>query len=485
MSDMLSLDRTKVLAISVLVLFSFVLVSPYAIADGEVNVEISPSEITINTTETDSVDILIRNNQATSSTFSISVWPSTTWAGITPNLGKYNVKVAGNSEEMVTLYFTVASDSDEIITTFLVTAQSISNSDISDSAEVKVRVLRKTSVYVSSITLDNYVLNQEGCVNISVDVVNSASASGPYKLTTKIRKSLDILKEFENPIDGIDGNSVEIVENGYCFDKYADAGSYSISAILKTTLNRQVDSRSTSVKISEKSDLIVEKSVEYNLFAQVKTITVKNEGNVNEDDSVVTETVSNFVNNLFYPIDQPTSLSKSENKVIYTWELESLKPGEETVIQYEIRYVSIWFTALVLLIIISLSFSYVYTPRIKKKFTLIGSLKKGKEIPILLEIKNSTIHEIKNVEVTDMVPPIAVLVEKYDTMKPKVKKSSSGIELSWKINSLKPLEERVLTYRIKPNVDIIGSMRLPKVAMEFVNNKKEKKTVSSNTAEIK
>jgi len=464
---------------------AFVFIISNVMADGEVAVEMSPSDITINTTETDSVNIVIKNNQASSDTFSLTVWPATTWAGITPNLEKSNVKVSGDSEENVKLYFTVSSDADEIITTFLVTAKSTSNSDIIDSSEVDVRVMRKTSVYVSSVVLDEYVIDQEGCVNMTVDVANSGSSSGPYRLTTKIRKGLDILEEYTNEIDVVDGNSIETVSNFYCFDKYAEAGTYTISSVLKTPLNRQLASKSTTLRISENSNIVVDKSVSYNLFAQVKTITITNEGNVEEKDLAVTETVSNFVDNLFYPMDQPSSSSEENNKVVYSWNIDSISPGEEVVIQYEIRYVSIWFSGLVILIVVSLAFSYVYTPRIRKKFTLIGSLKKGKEIPVLIEIKNSTVHEIKNVEVVDMVPPIAKLVEKYDTLKPNTKKKSSGVELTWKINSLKPLEERVLTYRIKPNVDIIGSMRLPKVEMDYVNNKKEKKSVSSNPVEIK
>ncbi len=454
-------------------------------ASDSVSLDFSKSEITINTTKTEYVEITVVNNQTIEDTFSLSVWPHETWEGITPNLERYTARLEPDTQKTVKLYLTVSSDADEIITTFLVTAKSNTNSNVTASDELRVRVLRETSVYISDISLDKYLLDQGECVNITSSITNLDASDGPFKLNTRIRKGTDVIESFDNEVPYVKGKSIEKVINQYCFDKYAESGRYTILSELRTELNKKLDSRTETLKITDISDIELEKDVQYTPFAQIKTITVKNEGNTIETDFYVTETVSSFVNKIFYPIDQPTSTEEQDNKYTYSWEIESLSPGESMQIQYEIRYVSIWFTGLVIILLVILAFSYVYTPRITKKYNLVGSLKKGKEIPIMLEIKNSTIHEIKNVVVEDSVTPIATLVSKFDTMKPKSKKTDTGTQLTWKIKSLKPLEERVLTYRIKPNVDIIGSMRLPKATMEYLNNKKEKKVVASKSVEIK
>jgi hypothetical protein len=75
-------------------------------------------------------------------------------------------------------------------------------------------------------------------------------------------------------------------------------------------------------------------------------------------------------------------------------------------------------------------------------------------------------------------------VDRFDTMKPVIRKAGTGTELTWKIKTLNPREERVLTYRIKPVVDIVGTMRLPKASMNYLDRKQRKKAVASKVVII-
>ena len=454
-------------------------------AVNDVELVISPNDIIINTTETRSVDVIITNNQEVEDTFSVSVWPPTPWGGVSPNLEKSRVKIAVGSNHTIKLYLTVSSNAEEIISTFLVTAKSIAFDNIITSTNVNVRVRRKSLVYISDLGLDKYVLEPEGCIIITADITNMGFSSSSYKLQTTVKKGTSIIQRFDDDITQLEGKSIESVSNSYCFGKYSEAGAYSVEAVLRTNLNEPVDSWRTSIRLNKVSDLVLRKSVIYTPFLQIKTIRIKNEGNIIESNFIVTETVSEFISKLFYPIDAPTSVNEVEGKVVYNWVLESLVPGTETEIKYEIRFISIWISGMSLVFVVFFAFSYVYRPRISKTVRFLGSLKRGKEMAVLLEVKNSTIHEIKNIIIRDSVSPIVSLIEKFDTMAPAVKRSEAGTTLTWKMKSLKPLEERVLTYRIKPKVDIIGSMRLPRATIEYVNNKKEKKTIASKSIEIK
>jgi hypothetical protein len=459
-----------------------------AAAADEVSLSISPSDILINNTEIKSVDITITNNQNFADTFSLSVWPSTTWAGIMPNLERYSISnLESKSSETVKLYFSAAADAEPIATSFLVTATSTSvlTKNVSASAAVVVRTQRRTSVYISDLFIDKYALDPEDCMNIRVDVTNLNPATESYKLSTVITKDMNPVNRLEDDLLDVDGKSIGSATHSYCIGKYMENGEYTLSATLKSSLNKLIDTRSVNFRVSPKVMLTYGKSVSYTPFAQIKTITVKNEGNVVENDFYITESVSDFVSKLFYPVTTPTIVESADGKVSYSWKIDRLPPGEETSVTYEIRFVSIWFSGIVIAIVVYIAFTYVYTPRISKQFTMIGPLKRGKEISMLLELRNSTLYEIKNIVVSDSIPPLASLVEKFDTMRPEAKKTDAGTELMWRIKSLKPFEERVLTYRIKTNVDIIGSMHLPKAGMEYLNQKRQTKIVSSKAIELK
>jgi hypothetical protein len=103
----------------------------------------------------------------------------------------------------------------------------------------------------------------------------------------------------------------------------------------------------------------------------------------------------------------------------------------------------------------------------------------------MLEIRNRTRNEIRDVLVRDFVPAVAMVVERFDTLRPMLRKVAGGTEVVWKIDSLGPGDERVLTYRIKPVVDIVGVLKLPKAYVRFLDRKKEVKRFLSKGVYIK
>jgi len=479
----------KIAAVVITASLLLIFISPVKAAESDMGVELSvfPSVITINTTETKYVELNITNNQDVEDSFSLTVWPHSEWAGITPNLEKYKIsKLSAGETATSKLYFSVAAGADEIITTFLVSVNSITNPEVSLSEDVIIRVVRKTEIYISKLILDKYYLSEQGeCIEITTTISNFGLESGPYRLQTSIKKGPLTIEQFEDYIEKVPAKSTEDVTNRYCFDKYAIATTYYIESNLRTGLNKFVDIRTTSLIINEKPNLVYKKSVTYTPFAQKKTIKVRNEGNIVEENFYVSEAVSDFISKFFYPEQDPVVSEIVDGKVTYKWLIHSLEPGEETEIKFEIRFFSIWFSGLILIILVFFAFTNVYRPKIKKNVTFIGPLKRGKEISVLLEIRNSTIDEIKNITVNDTIPSIAQIVERFDTIKPAISKAETGTALTWKIKSLQPLEERVLTYRIKPVVDIIGSMRLPSAIMSYLNKRKQKKSISSKSVEIK
>lgn len=475
---------TKTIAFVSALLAIFILCPVSVLAD-DFEVTLSPTDIMINTTDIGTIDILIENNQAVEDTFQISVWPSTTWAGITPDLQKDKVKIAAGANSTVTLYLSVSSSAEEVISTFLVSVSASKLENQTVSSSVSVKTMKKSAVYISDLAVNKTTLVPGECIEIKPSITNDGFSSGSYRLQTSVVMDSTVLQRFDDDVFDIEGKSIETFPKVYCFEDYVEPGRYSVVISLRTDINSFVDTRTASLKMDEISNLVFKKAGIYTPFVQIKTITVSNDGNVVESDFNVTETVSEFTARFFYPVDEPVETKVVNGNTIYVWNIDSLAPGEQVEIKYEVRFIILWASGIGIALLVFIAFSYAYKPKIKKAVRFLGSMKKGKETVVMLEIKNSTINEIKNIVVEDSISPISSLIERFDTIKPVVKKTSSGTSLIWKIKSLGPLEERVLTYRIKPKVDIIGSMRLPRATMSFTDKKKKIKTVASKSIEIK
>ena len=76
------------------------------------------------------------------------------------------------------------------------------------------------------------------------------------------------------------------------------------------------------------------------------------------------------------------------------------------------------------------------------------------------------------------------VIQKFDTLKPVIRKTAEGTELSWKLDSLKTAEERVINYRIKPTVDVLGSLELPSSTMRYYDSKRVKRFVVSRAVSV-
>lgn len=463
---------------------SFVLLAVPILAS-DVTVSVLPDQISINTSESGTVDMIIKNNQAVGDTFSLSIWPSTKWGGVTPNLEKYKVTIGADEAETVKIYLSVASDAERASPTFLVTAKSLTNSSVVHSTSFNVLVTRKFSVYISNVVLDKHSLKPDECLGISVFVTNDGSLMAPLLTVQTSVEYKNVIGIFTDQIVEMAKLTTTSVSNTYCLPSYSTPGKYSVKVSLKDSVNRIVSTKTVDFEVKNYTNLVQEESVVYGLFAQTKTITLTNEGNIAERDLYVTESIQLFIRNFFYPKIEPESEEKVENRMVYSWHIESLQPGERISISYEINFMSIWLTGLAIIGIVYFAFKYVYAPKVIKRHRLEGAIERGKEMLISLEVRNPTIHEIKNVVVKDFISPIAVVVEKFDTVKPKITRREAGTDLEWKFRSLKPREERILTYRIKPVVEIIGTLRLSRATVMYTDRKKMKKTLVSKTVFVK
>ncbi len=122
---------------------------------------------------------------------------------------------------------------------------------------------------------------------------------------------------------------------------------------------------------------------------------------------------------------------------------------------------------------------------IAKNAEPLGKTEDGlSEVKIRLYLKNRSRKAIGNLRVTDIVPSIAEIDKKthLGTMEPvSIGKSKRGSVPRWEMDVLEAYEERIITYRIKSKLTLIGGIRLPSAKIAFDAGGGKERIVYSNS----
>ncbi len=476
-----------------IVLFTFILtvflIAPAVMAEG-VNVFPSAKEVVGYTGQTVSADITMQNLQNKNDRFAIMVWPSRTagyWEGVVASLERSPIDVNANSNQTVKIYFTIELKTNEQISSFAITVKSVNNDSVTDTQTLNLRVVRTVPIYipVGGVKLNKYNVNPSDTVVIETSVMNLYEE--PYtqaSVETSIIRGNEIVKRFDSSISLVPGGATKKIETIYSLDKYASPGDYDVEVVLKDSGDRIVSSKTLvpAFVVNTVPKITQEGFVNYGFLIQTVIIKVKNEGNV-INNSVVKVNIPKFLQPFFTPQGSPAM--ETNGDVSYHWLLPLIAPGEEREIRYEIDLRATVFGVCIIIVILIFAFNYAFTPKIVKLHLYTGPIAKEREIVVSLDVRNRSRHEIKDVTVKDFVPSIARVIERFDTIKPMLRTKAGGTEVMWLLESLKPGEERVLTYRVKPVVDVIGSLKLPKASISYFDKKKKMKSTASKSIIIK
>ncbi len=214
-----------------------------------------------------------------------------------------------------------------------------------------------------------------------------------------------------------------------------------------------------------------------------RTLTVKNTGNV-ENTQIVKDSVSLWM----LPIIRSGGKSEVIDGQRYlTWEVK-LGPSESINIPVVINY-RIFVYALLALLLFAGFYWYVQSPvsLTKTAVTTRGDEGTLSEIKITLELRNHSKKPIKNVAVTDIVPSIANVDKSLElgTLKPQeTKNSKNGTKVIWSLAELDAHEHRLITYKIKAKLNILGTFSLPRAETEFERKKGQRRKAYSNIFRI-
>ena len=269
----------------------------------------------------------------------------------------------------------------------------------------------------------------------------------------------------------------------YELDNYLEPGTHDL--IVRVTipeLDNKVlseDHRTFTVKGYASVDTnraVVQKG----LFTSTEEITSVNEGNKPR-----TESISYAVNgfeDIFLKTTPEGIVSKASGTRELTWTFE-LDSEEESVITITRNY---WpLVILILLIILSVIAYYIFRSPIVtiKEAQITASDKEGtQELKVRLFVKNRSRKEVSTLKIIDRVPHIAELITHahLGTLQPtKVTKSEKrGTIIRWEIDALEPFEERIISYKIRCKLKVVGHLSLPATKIKFENMGRERITAS-------
>lgn len=140
---------------------------------------------------------------------------------------------------------------------------------------------------------------------------------------------------------------------------------------------------------------------------------------------------------------------------------------------------------IILVIIIAIVLYYALRSPIivVKSAEPLGKTKEGvSEVKVRLYLKNRSRRPLTNLRVVDNVPSIAEIEKKarLGSMEPvNIGKSRKGSVARWELDVLEPYEERIITYKIKSKLKLIGGIKLPSAKARFDAKKgKERITYS-------
>ena len=211
-----------------------------------------------------------------------------------------------------------------------------------------------------------------------------------------------------------------------------------------------------------------------------QSLTVTNEGNVRNTQEILYPI--NIFSSLFVSSDDST-ITKVDGKRYLSWEAE-LAPQETITLHVTYQYRVLLYMLLVL--VAFLIFYYVVrSPISLRKGVVTTKSRDGSiaEIKIALDVRNVSKHPLKDVEVTEFLPGITNLHNDVDlgTLKPHaISSTKRGKKVVWKLAEVEALEHRIITYKIKPKLNVLGTLEFPRAFCTFKKGKGKKSKAYSN-----
>lgn len=324
------------------------------------------------------------------------------------------------------------------------------------------------------------VIDPREDVEITLHVENQ-NVLNVSRADVKVRSQL-INKDYTTTIEGLQKKTITFKAQIDPFTKpQKDLLKVSLFSFDKEGRSYQYDLVPVSYEVMQFGDLKKEINEDTGLLRTIAVIKLENTGNAEKEEQVSLK--AGFLKRIF---------SSSEPKAqkgngVLEWTV-NLKPGETRNIEVVTNY---WSLVVIILLFVLTGTAYftLRSPLVIRKSARILNTKEGglTELKVLIHLKNIGSHKLTNVNIIDIVPKLAEHVRHAEqgTLEPSkiMLHDKKGTILKWNIQEVEPGEERIITYRMKSSLSIIGGVSLPSSVAKFYSNEIER-TTKSNSAHL-
>jgi len=446
------------------------------------SLSVSKDLVTIFNGEEDFIELTIQNNLNRRETYSVAVFPSF-WNHVSSFPSPRIIELESGESGIVKIHVSSLPEAQLGTQSIGLNIGAASDNEVNSNKTILVRVNRRSPVFVLEVNTDKSAVEPEDTITINSVVSNIGNIkSESYALRTIVSFNGEEVERFDKFITSVAKKSDEIISNQMTFPKDAEPGTYDITSMLFNEFGFTVSSVKGSFELLGVYDIpedYTNRITTLGILSIGVELTVKNSGNIETPAFYITENIPVFARDFFIPENLPSTTEQEGGTITYSWLVNSLEPGEETTIKYQFIIWQVWVILIMVGAIVYFAFNYVFTVSLVKSHRNIGLIRKENEIPVNVELRNRSRHELRDIVIRDFVPGVAEVVTKFTHLKPTIRKGRNGTELTWKFDSVRAGEDRVMTYKIRPILDVLGTLKLPRAGAKYVTKRKHTKTMKS------
>ncbi|MGB9748652.1 MAG: hypothetical protein ACPLWC_02285 [Candidatus Woesearchaeota archaeon] len=451
----------------------------------EFSVRTAPVKDEISILEEALFNVTINNNQVVDDTFTFSSLDTSKWRVYSDPVSDYLTGKHANakSSESMLLYFKPLKNlSSGIYQLDLKLSSSRTGESLTLPFIIKILPLKPTKEqYNSSIGMSVYfedVVDPRRESKIVVDFENKANAEfkGLILKVRSINSSLVDERLIVN-LGALEKRKVEILLK---ISSLQEPISDILNISLATPEDEDIKVFQEPYRILGYTDFSEERSIKKGFLTRETVIKTTNRGN-QAGNYTVKYRISLFESS--FARTNPTAYYLKEGSLKYlAWNLNLKSLESKSVIVRE-NYAVLLLVFVILCVGLIIYFVFRIPIVITKKAKIIR-LKEGgiSELKVVLHIKNRGPRYVSEVKLIDSLPNIAEIEESLDIgpLKPEkvIRQSSRGTIIKWDLGVLDKFEERIISYKVKSKLSILGWFTLPPAIVKYKINNKEYKVYS-------
>ena len=262
------------------------------------------------------------------------------------------------------------------------------------------------------------------------------------------------------------------------FKDFIEKGSYEVR-LLVTMKDKTLIDRTEKINVGYYSDVTDDNAAQEGFLIKNIKVIRENKGNVVADEEYSLR-LNSFEKTFTSVHPEPTEINSKDGLYYYKWDFK-INPGDSYRIEIKTDYRTLLISLILGIVIIIVAYHFFKKDvSIKKKVLTIRYGGGISEMKVLLIIKNKG-RALKHVQVTDRLPKIIKKPVEFGIVKPASFRHEMGEGIfTWNLEGLVRNEERVISYKIKSDIKVIGKMHIPVAIGRYRTKTGNLVTVKSN-----